>query len=178
VILPVGNAGNISAVWKGFKELREWGIIERLPVLIGVQASGASPLASAFSRGEDKVTPMVAPDTVASAIRIGNPASWKKAFAAIKESNGMALAVSDDQILAAKRELATREGIFVEAASATPIAALKLLRGKIEKESTVVCIATGHGLKDLEVLSTSPEDLPVAATAEALVEMLNKMKPR
>jgi threonine synthase len=123
------------------------------------------------------VTPIAAPDTVASAIRIGNPASWKKAVAAIKESGGMALAVSDDQILAAKRELATREGIFVEAASATPIAALKLLQEKIDKDSTVACIATGHGLKDQESLKSDDGEIPVVANPEALVKMLSKMRP-
>jgi threonine synthase len=174
VVLPVGNAGNISAVWKGFKELREWGITERLPRLIGVQAAGASPIANAFTRGDERVSPVSSPETVASAIRIGNPASWMKALAAIRESGGMALAVRDDQILAARRELAGREGIFVEAASATPVAALRLLRGKIPRGATVVCIATGHGLKDQEALQAGHRDveLPVASSPEALVEIL------
>src|SRR5439155_10307324 len=137
VVLPVGNAGNISAVWKGFKELGEWGITERLPRLVGVQAAGASPIANAFEKGDEMVSPVASPETAASAIRIGNPASWKKALAAIRESGGMALAVTDDQILAARRELAEREGIFVEAASAAPIAALSLMRGKIQRGATV-----------------------------------------
>ena len=93
VVLPVGNAGNISAIWKGFKELKEWRISESLPRMVAVQAAGAQPIVEAFEHGRDSVVP-VQPKTIASAINIGNPASWKKALAAIRDSKGMALAVT------------------------------------------------------------------------------------
>ena len=146
VVLPVGNAGNISAIWKGFKELRELGIIGSVPKMIGVQAEGAAPLAAAISSGEP-FRPLAEPRTVASAIRIGNPVSWKKAFSAIGESGGRAAVVSDEEIMDAKERLAQEEGLLVEAASAAPFAALVKL--KLPRGATVVCIATGNGLKDL-----------------------------
>jgi len=146
VVLPVGNAGNISAIWKGFKELRKLGIIDSVPKLIGVQAEGAAPLAAAISSGEP-FKPLEEPRTVASAIRIGNPVSWKKALNAIRESGGGAAVVTDEEIMEAKRRLSQEEGLLVEAASAAPFAALVKL--KLTREATVVCIATGNGLKDL-----------------------------
>jgi len=146
VVLPVGNAGNISAIWKGFKELRKSGVVDSAPSMMGVQAAGASPLATAFSTGGD-FKPLKEPRTVASAIRIGNPVSWKKALRAITESGGRAVVVSDDEIMAARRRLAEDEGLLVEAASAAPFAALTRL--KLPRGATVVCIATGNGLKDL-----------------------------
>ena len=106
------GAGNISAIWKGFKELHEWRISDSLPHMVGVQAAGAQPIVEAFQRGLDSITP-VQPHTVASAINIGNPASWKKALAAIRDSGGMALAVTDEEIITARMELASSEGIFV-----------------------------------------------------------------
>lgn len=146
VVLPVGNAGNISAFWKGFKELKASGISRKLPRMIGVQAEGAAPIAQAVAAGTD-VKPWPEPTTVATAIRIGNPVSWKKAINAIKESGGNALTVSDEEILAARQDLATKEGLLVEAASAAPAAALQKLR--LPKNASVVCIATGNGLKDV-----------------------------
>ena len=146
VVLPVGNAGNISAFWKGFKELKANGLSRRLPKMIGVQAEGAAPIAEAVAEQAD-MRPWPEPNTVASAIRIGNPVSWRKALAAIKESGGTALTVSDDEILRAREELATKEGLLVEAASAAPAAALKKL--KLPARAKVVCIATGNGLKDV-----------------------------
>ncbi|MDG6898111.1 MAG: threonine synthase [Nitrososphaerota archaeon] len=146
VVLPVGNAGNISAYWKGFRELKAAGVSRKLPKMIGVQAEGAAPIAEAVSRGgEMRAWPE--PNTVATAIRIGNPVSWRKALAAIAESGGTALTVSDKEILAAREELATKEGLLVEAASAAPAAALPKLR--FPKNAKVVCIATGNGLKDV-----------------------------
>jgi threonine synthase len=173
VVLPVGNAGNISAIWKGFKELKEWRISSSLPHMIGVQAAGAQPIVEAFEHGRDSIT-AVQPKTIASAINIGNPASWKKALAALRESKGMALAVTDDETIAARMELASTEGIFVEPASAVPLAALKKLRGKIEKDATVVCICTGNGLKDQESVRVQPDATPLVATAEQLVNLLAK----
>ena len=146
VVLPVGNAGNISAIWKGFRELRSLGIADSEPKMIGVQAAGAAPLAEAISTGEP-FRPMKDPHTVASAIRIGNPVSWKKATKAVGESGGKAVVVSDEEIMDAKERIAQEEGLLVEAASAAPFAALTKL--KLPREARVVCIATGNGLKDL-----------------------------
>src|SRR5579875_2012095 len=112
VVLPVGNAGNISAIWKGFKELREWGITEKLPRMVGVQAEGAAPIAEALQKGYDRPRVWKEPETKASAIRIGNPVSWKKAMNAIRESKGFALTVSDAEILESRKRLAASEGIF------------------------------------------------------------------
>ena len=173
VILPVGNAGNISAIWKGFKELRDWGISDSLPRMIGVQAAGAQPIVQAFERGLDTVAP-VQPHTLASAINIGNPASWKKALAALRDSGGLALAVTDEEIVAARMELASSEGIFVEPASATPIAALEKLTGIIGRDATVVCIATGNGLKDQESMKVQLDSTPLVAGKNQLVSLLAK----
>jgi threonine synthase len=146
VVLPVGNAGNISAIWKGFRELRNSRLVDSAPKMIGVQAAGAAPLAAAFSSGEP-LKPMKEPRTVASAIRIGNPVSWKKALSAIGESGGRMVAVTDEEIMDAKKRLAQEEGLLVEAASAAPFAALDKLN--LPRGASVVCIATGNGLKDL-----------------------------
>ena len=141
IIVPVGNAGNVSAIWKGLSEFYKLGIISKLPKMIGVQAEGASPISK--------------PETIATAIRIGAPASWKKALRAIYDSNGSAEIVSDKEILDAQLTLAKLEGLFIEPASATPIAALKKLlrKGVISSDDEVVCIATGHGLKDPDVIT-------------------------
>ena len=146
IVLPVGNAGNISAIWKGFKELRKSGIADSVPRMMGVQAAGAAPLVAAVSSG-NPLEPLKEPRTVASAIRIGNPVSWKKALNAIGESGGGAVVVSDEEIMEARNSLAREEGLLVEAASAAPFAALTKL--KLPRRATVVCIATGNGLKDL-----------------------------
>jgi threonine synthase len=173
IILPVGNAGNISAIWKGFKELKEWGISNSLPRMVAVQAAGAQPIVEAFQHGRDSVV-AVQPKTIASAINIGNPASWRKALAALRDSKGMALAVTDEETIAARMELASSEGIFVEPASAVPIAAMKRLIGKIEKDATVVCICTGNGLKDQESVRVQLDSTPLVATPEQLVNLLAK----
>jgi len=140
--MPVGNAGNITAYWKGYRELAEKG--HKLPKMMGFQASGAAPIV------EKRVVEH--PETVATAIRIGNPASWKQAEAARDESAGVIDKVTDDEILSAWRDLASMEGIFAEPASAASLAGLKkyLSEGKVNiaSGSNVVCILTGHGLKD------------------------------
>jgi len=146
VVLPVGNGGNISAIWKGFRELRDFGITESLPKMVGVQAEGAAPFVEALLK-RSRLKPWSEPSTVASAIKIGNPVSWKKAVAAVKDSGGMAVSVSDEEILRARSELAAKEGILVEAASAASLAALPRL--KFPKGAKVVCVATGSGLKDI-----------------------------
>lgn len=173
VVLPVGNAGNISAIWKGFKELREWGISDSLPRMVAVQAAGAQPIVEAFEHGRDSVVP-VHPKTIASAINIGNPASWRKALAAIRDSKGMALAVTDEETISARMDLASTEGIFVEPASAVPIAAVKKLKGKIPSNATVVCICTGNGLKDQESVRVQLDSTPLVASPEQLVGLLAK----
>ncbi|MEM1508035.1 MAG: threonine synthase [Candidatus Bathyarchaeia archaeon] len=175
IIVPVGNAGNISAIWKGFKELQSAGLIEKLPEMIGIQAEGAAPIAG-FLKGElSEIKFVENPETVATAIRIGSPVNWKKAVKAIKESNGLAETVSDEEILDAQMLLARREGIFVEPASAAAIAGLiKLARTKlIDKDEVVVCILTGHGLKDPEIiLKIHSKPVEMEADVNAIVKML------
>ena len=141
-LLPVGNAGNIAAYWLGYTQYAELGQSSRRPVMRGFQAEGASPLVT----GE----PFPNPETKATAIRIGNPASWSLAVAARDESGGRFAAVTDDQILSAQRELARRDGVFVEPASAAGIAGLLQELAAVEsyRDSTMVVTVTGHGLKD------------------------------
>jgi threonine synthase len=141
-LLPVGNAGNISAYWLGYQQYAGLGRATRRPVMRAFQAEGAAPLVT----GE----PFPHPETKATAIRIGNPASWKLADAAAAESGGRFAAVSDDQILSAQRDLARRDGVFVEPASAAGIAGLlqELETGESYAGATVVVTVTGHGLKD------------------------------
>lgn len=169
-VLPTGNAGNISAYWKGYREYHADGLCE-LPVMRGWQAEGAAPLV----RGE----PVREPETVASAIRIGNPASWDLAMAAANDSGGLFRMVTDDQILAAQRQLASRDGLFVEPASAAGVAGLLVEHdeGADISGKTVVVTATGHGLKDIDTaLSTFTNlvdividpDVDAAATAAGL----------
>jgi len=155
VCLPVGNAGNISAIWKGFRELREFSLAESEPRMLGIQASGAAPLAEAYESNEAPIA-WKRPTTIASAIRIGAPASWKKALRAVDESEGAILRVSDKDILRAQRMLATLEGIFVEPASAASIAGIsKAVRsGLVEPQERIVCVVTGHGLKDQRVVTS------------------------
>ena len=167
-ILPVGNAGNISAYWIGFREYAEAGISAKTPVVWGFQAEGAAPIV----RGERVPNP----ETVASAIRIGNPASWKLAEAARDESGGRISAVSDADILSAQRDLASRDGVFVEPASAIGVAGLlkAATAGEVERGQTIVVTVTGHGLKDTETALSgitsvvdSVIDFDVDAAAEA-----------
>jgi threonine synthase len=140
--IPVGNAGNITAYWRGYVEYERLGRSGRTPRMLGWQARGAAPLV----RGE----PVLHPETIATAIRIGNPASWEGAVAARDESGGAIGDVSDAEILAAYRELAATEGVFVEPASAASVAGLRRARteGMVAAGERVVCTVTGHGLKD------------------------------
>ncbi len=150
VFVPVGNAGNISAIWKGFQELRRLKLTRRMPRMIGVQASGAAPLAEAYAKGLEKVVAWPNPETVASAIRIGAPASWKKALRAVMESKGAIISASDEEITQAQLLLANHEGIFAEPASAASIAGLAKAKKLhlVKTRETIVCVITGHGLKD------------------------------
>jgi threonine synthase len=142
--IPVGNAGNITAYWKGYKEYKDAGISKKLPKMLGFQAEGAAPIVLKH--------PIKDPKTIATAIKIGNPASWKQAEAARDESGGLIDLVSDDEILSAYKLLASREGVFVEPASAASVAGILKLakRGYFRTGSKIriVCVLTGHGLKD------------------------------
>jgi threonine synthase len=169
-LLPVGNAGNITAYWAGYREYHARGRSAKLPAMIGFQAAGAAPIF--YNRSVEN------PETVASAIRIGNPASWKQARAAITESHGTIDVVSDEEILAAQAWLAQHEGIFVEPASAASVAGLfkccdskqaAYSFQKIPEESQIVCTVTGHGLKDPDVITTRMKELKsVPATLGAV----------
>lgn len=152
VILPVGNAGNISAIFKGFSELRTLGIADSVPKMTGIQAEGAKPIVNAFKKDEAEITPEDKPETIASAIRIGNPVNAAKALHAIRDSGGVAESVTDVEITEAQLMLARLEGIGVEPASAASIAGLKKLveMREIERDERIVCITTGHLLKDPE----------------------------
>jgi threonine synthase len=180
VILPVGNAGNISAVWKGFYEFKELGLIQKTPRMIGIQAEKAAPLAKAFKEGRSEVSIVNNPETIATAIKIGAPASWKKALKAVKDSNGLLETVTDDEIIEAQKLLAIREGIFVEPASAASIAGLKKLleNNQLDRYENIVCITTGHGLKDPDiVLKTFTEPLIKASSnIESLKEILERVE--
>ena len=161
--LPVGNAGNISAHWMGYSEYFEHGIVNNRPKMVGYQASGSAP----FLRGE-----MVDnPETVATAIRIGHPQSWDKAWKVREESDGWFDECSDEEILAAQKLLTEKEGIFCEPASATSLAgALRdVASGKIPEGSTIVCTLTGHGLKD--------PDTAIKQCAEGVITIDAKLKP-
>jgi len=164
--VPVGNAGNISSHWLGYSEYLRDGVIAEPPQLFGFQAAGAAPIV----RG----APVADPQTIATAIRIGNPASWEKAVAAATASEGAIAAVTDRQILAAYRRVA-REGLFVEPASAASVAGMLQLRdeGGLPGGATVVCILTGHGLKDTEwAIAGAARPVTVAADAEAVADEL------
>jgi threonine synthase len=139
--IPVGNAGNITAYWKGYREYQDAGRLSRLPRMLGFQAAGAAPLVLGH--------PIEEPETVATAIRIGKPASWYGATAAATESGGSISSVTDDEILAAYRLLAQEESVFCEPASAASVAGL--LKSSVPAGSTVVCVLTGHGLKDPDI---------------------------
>jgi threonine synthase len=138
--IPVGNAGNISAYWMGFCQYKALGKSDRLPRMMGFQAAGAAP----FIAG----SPVAHPETLATAIRIGNPANWEKAWEASKASQGEFHAVNDEEILDAYRLLAGKEGIFCEPASAASVAGLLKVKEQVPDGATVVCVLTGNGLKD------------------------------
>jgi threonine synthase len=167
-VLPVGNAGNITAYWRGYKEYRAANQTTRLPRMIGFQAAGAAPIVLGHVV-ED-------PQTVATAIRIGNPASWRSAVEAMKESSGAIDAVTDDEILEAYVAVAGTEGVFCEPASAASVAGVMKLnrQGALREGETVVCTLTGHGLKDADTaISVSVKPKTVQATTEDVARLLN-----
>ncbi|GAA3854505.1 threonine synthase [Streptomyces sedi] len=166
-VLPVGNAGNITAYWKGYGEYAADGLATRTPRMWGFQASGAAPIV----RGE----PVKDPTTIATAIRIGNPASWTQAEAARDASGGFIDEVTDRQILSAYRLLASREGVFVEPASAASVAGLLKTAeaGGLERGQRVVCTVTGNGLKDPDwAVAGAPRPIVVPVDADAAAERL------
>ncbi|ADJ49502.1 threonine synthase [Amycolatopsis mediterranei S699] len=166
--LPVGNAGNITAYWAGYSEYAADDVVKNTPRMFGFQAAGAAPLV----HGE----PVRDPDTIATAIRIGSPASWTAAVKAKDESEGLFEAVTDEKILEAYRLLAGREGVFVEPASATSVAGLLATAadGRLPRGSRVVCTVTGHGLKDPQTaLAGNVEVEPLAVDPSAVAAALD-----
>jgi threonine synthase len=158
--IPVGNAGNISAYWAGFREYAAAGVVASTPRMWGFQAAGAAPLVVGHR--------IEHPETIATAIRIGDPASWTKAVEARDASGGRITAVTDDEILAAYRALARYEGVFCEPASAASVAGVTkaAAAGEIDPGATVVCVLTGHGLKDP---TTAERQVPPFLEADATV---------
>jgi threonine synthase len=167
IVVPVGNAGNISAIWKGFEELIKMRIIEKVPRMMGIQAEGAAPIASAYKQKNSEIQIVQKPETIATAIRIGAPASWKKALRAVRDSQGTMETVSDEEILQAQKAIARREGLFVEPASASSVAGLKKLleQDLIDRDEEIICVATGHGLKDPQIVTRIGES-PIRTRAD------------
>jgi threonine synthase len=166
-VLPVGNAGNITAYWKGYQEYRAANQSTRLPRMVGFQAAGAAPIV--LGRIVEN------PQTVATAIRIGNPASWEAALVAVKESAGAIDSVTDEEILQAYTAVAATEGVFCEPASAASVAGVMKLskQGGLRAGETVVCTLTGHGLKDADTaISVSTQPKTVRATREDVARLL------
>jgi threonine synthase len=176
-VMPVGNAGNITAYWKGYKEYKNLGKIKTLPKMLGFQAQGAAPIV--------KGHPIKNPETIATAIRIGNPASWRQAEAARDESGGLIDMVSDKEIIEAYKLLAAKEGVFVEPASAASVAGLLKLAKKgyfskatkranaqtRKRPNKIICILTGHGLKDPDrAIKTIKEPKIVKANLKAILK--------
>jgi threonine synthase len=173
-VMPVGNAGNITAYWKGYREYNRLGKIKNLPRMLGFQAQGAAPIV----RGR----PIKNPKTIATAIRIGNPASWEKAELARDESGGLIDMVSDREIIEAYKLLAVKEGVFVEPASAASVAGLlklakrggyfkRVTKSQSHKVTSIVCILTGHGLKDPDrAIKSVKKPKIIPATLKAIVK--------
>ncbi len=145
IVLPVGNATLFSATNKALAELKTIGLLKRMPRLVAVQASGCAPLVRAFEGSNNKITPVAKPKTIASAIACGNPVDGMKALRALKKTKGLAVTVSDQEALAARKELATKEGLYVEVSGAVSYAGAK----KLGLRGQVVCVLTGHGLKGM-----------------------------
>ncbi len=175
VVLPVGNAGNISAIYKGFKELKEIGLTDSMPKMTGIQAEGAAPIYRAFKEGREDIEPVENPETIATAIRIGNPVSANKALRAIYDTQGLAEIVSDAEIIEAQKFLAAKEGIGVEPASAASVAGLRKLAtsGMLDPDETIVCVVTGNLLKDPEtVVKVCGKPVTVEASVDAVIRAM------
>lgn len=177
IVVPVGNAANIWAVYKALTELKEIGWIDRMPKLTGIQAEGARPVADAFKNGTKDFIPEDNPETIATAIRIGNPISGRKALAAIYGTDGYSTFVTDSEIVEAQKLIGRKEGVAVEPASAASVAGAKKLRelGIIESDETVVCICTGNGLKDPDtIINNCDKPIPCANSVDAVEMILSK----
>ncbi len=177
IVVPMGNCANIWAIYKGFYEFREVGIVENIPTMTGVQAEGASPVVNAIINNLDEVEPMENPETIATAIRIGDPVNGPKALKAIRNTDGTAESVTDEEIVEAQKMLAQMEGIGVEPASATSIAGVKKLveSGEIDRDERVVCVVTGLLLKDPEeAVEVSEPPIEVPADYKEIVEKLEE----
>ncbi len=175
IVLPVGNAGNISAVYKGLCEWKEIGYIDRLPKMTAIQAEGAAPVVAAIKGQLPEVVVEQNPETIASAIRIGAPVNAEKALRAIRETGGTAESVTDAEILAMQRDLARYEGIGVEPASAASVAGIRKMAemGLLDKDEKIVCVVTGHLLKDPEtVIKQCAPPIEIDPTIEALLAVL------
>jgi len=175
IILPVGNAGNISAIWKGITEFYNARYMKDKPMMTGIQAEGASPIVNAFRKNSRDMVPVENPETIATAIRIGAPVSSIKALRAIYDSDGYGETVTDGEILSAQKELAQKEGIGVEPASAASIAGLKKLvsDGTIDKGEKIVCVVTGHLLKDPNIaINACKKPIEIDADVEKLKAIL------
>ncbi len=173
VIVPMGCGTNMAALWKGFKEFYELGFIERLPRMVGVQPDGCSPIVAAFQQGADQVGAVEKPFTVCTAVAAGDPVDGLKALAAMRDSGGCGVIVTDAEILEGQQQLAHLESIFVEPAGAIPIATLAplLTTGRIRPDEVVVCLATGNGLKDPKA---ALRVLPSPATIEPTIAEVDK----
>lgn len=177
LIIPVGNGGNSAAYWKGFSEYLEVGFSKKVPRIYGIQAAGAAPIAKAFALGVEKIEPVKNPETIATAIKIGNPANWKKTIRAIKNSGGTSITVTDSEIIESQKKLARSEGLFVEPAAASSIAGLSKLveSGLIDRNENIVCVATGHGLKDPDgAIRVSEKPMEIEPSLEVLRSILSK----
>ena len=165
--IPVGNAGNITAYWKGYKEYYQLGKVKKLPRMIGWQAEGAAPIVKGF--------PIKNPQTIATAIKIGNPYSWQPALQAARESNGFIDAVSDDEILYAYKLVASTEGVFCEPASAASVAGVikSVKKGLFKGGEVITCTLTGNGLKDPDtVIKASEKPVELPPNLEAIARFL------
>lgn len=175
VVVPMGNCANIWAIYKGFFELDATGITKSAPKMIGVQAGGAMPIVDAIRRDLEVFEQVKNPDTIATAIRIGNPVNGPKAIKAIRNSGGTAEDVTDKEIIRAQKMIATLEGIGVEPASAASIAGLKKLLklGEVKRDESVVCVATGHILKDPEeAIDVSEPPMEVPGNVDSLKRLV------
>ncbi|MCP1715759.1 threonine synthase [Methanocalculus alkaliphilus] len=175
IVLPVGNAGNISAVYKGLTEWRDLGWIDTIPKMTGIQAAGSAPVVRAIQGDLPSVVPDASPETIATAIRIGAPVNGEKALIAIRKTGGIAESVTDEEILSMQRDLARLEGIGVEPASAASVAGIRKLRemGMIDSDEEIVCVVTGHLLKDPQtVIAQCSPPIEIDATLPALLSAL------
>jgi len=179
VIHPTAGGTGIFCMWQGFQEFLSLAWIDRVPKLVAAQSEAAAPFVAAIEKGLENVEPVIARETVAESIQVGNPAAlgWR-ALAALRESNGTAVALSDGEILEAQALTARLSGIFAEPAAATSVAAAKKLRaaGAIKAEDVVVCNLTGHGLKQPEAIHVSENEfVPIAPTLDSLREQIRKL---